>query len=152
MADRIASDHPSVQTVRATCTATATGVSIELPSEDRDAFPVDDVVRVVLDGEELFARIERALTGDELSIPGVYETPDHARDPSGGTDRLPEWIDDRGIPTGGSVLIDVVEPDFLYGLREPGATAYYDAYEPPSDSLSEIAKNLEDGDGTDDGA
>lgn len=151
MVDRIASDHPSVQTVRATCTATATGVSIELLGEDGDAFPVDDVVRIVLDGDELFARIERALTGEELSIPGIYETPDHARDPSGGTDRLPDWIDDHDVPTGGSVLVDVVEPDFLYGLREPGATAYYDAYEPPSDSLSDIAQNLQGG-GTDDGA
>ena len=145
MADRISSDHPSVETVRSTCTETATGVKLEVPADDRDAFPTDEVVRVVLDGEELFARIERALTGDELSIPGVYETPDEARDPTGATDRLVEWIDERDVPTGGSVLVDVVEPDFLYGCRSPGETTYYDAREPPSDSLSEIAEDLEDG-------
>ena|SRR6056297_1737472 len=144
MADRIASDHSSVETVRATCTETATGVKLEVPADDRDAFPTDEVVRVVLDGEELFANIERALTGDDLSIPGVYETPDGARDPSGESDRLSAWVDNHSIAAGGSVLIDVVEPDFLYGLRAPGETAYYDAREPPSDSLNEIAKDLED--------
>ncbi|RZH68179.1 DUF7112 family protein [Natrinema altunense] len=144
MTDRVASDHPSVQTVRSTCTETATGVKLEVPADDREAFPTDEVVRVVLDGEELFARVERALTGDDLSIPGVYDTPDLARDPSGGTDRLTEWTADHDVPAGGSVLIDVVEPEFLYGLRSPGETTYYDAREPPTESLSEIADSLED--------
>ena len=143
MADRIASDHPSVQTVRSTCVETTTGVRLEIPADDRDAVPTDEVVRLVLDGDELFGRVERALTGDELSIPGVYETPDQARDPSGATDRLAEWVDEHDVPAGGSVLIDVIEPDFLYGLRQPGETAFYDAREPPSDSLSDIANDLE---------
>ncbi|MDF9744665.1 DUF7112 family protein [Natrinema salsiterrestre] len=144
MTDRIASDHPSVQTVRSTCTETATGVKLEVPAEDREAFSTDEVVRVVLDGDELFARVERALTGDALSIPGIYDTPDLARDPSGATDRLAEWTAEHDVPAGGSVLIDVVEPAFLYGLRSPGETAYYDAREPPSDSLSDIAETLDD--------
>ncbi|ELZ01502.1 hypothetical protein C482_06999 [Natrialba chahannaoensis JCM 10990] len=144
MADRIASDHPSVQTVRSTCSETATGVQLAIPADDREAFTTDDIVRIVLDGDECFAQIERALVGDDLTIPGVYETPDLARDPSGGTDRLEAWVDDHAIANEGSVLIDIVEPDFLYGLREPGSTAYYDAYEPPSDSLSSIAKDLEE--------
>ncbi len=144
MADRISSDHPSVQTVRATCTATPTGRRLEIPSADRDAFPTDDVVRVVIAGDELFAQVERALTGDDLSIPGVYETPDLAREPSGGNDRLAAWLDETDISTGGSVLVDVVEPEFLYGLRAPGETAFYNAREPPSDSLSSIAKDIQD--------
>ena len=144
MADRIASDHPSVQTVRSTCAETTTGVRLEIPADGREAFPTDEVVRIVIEGEELFGRVERALTGDDLSIPGVYETPDGARDPSGATDRLAEWIDEGSVSKGGSVLIDVVEPDFLYGLRAPGETTYYDAYEPPNSSLSDIAKDLED--------
>ncbi|QCS41358.1 hypothetical protein [Natrinema versiforme] len=144
MSDRIASDHPAVDTVRSTCTETATGVKLEVPADDRDQFPTDEVVRVALDGEERFARVERALTGEELSIPGIYDTPDLARDPSGATDRLAEWTDDHDVPAGGSVLIDVVEPEFLYGCRAPGETAYYDAREPPTESLSEIAKDLEE--------
>ncbi|WP_121741724.1 DUF7112 family protein [Natronorubrum halophilum] len=144
MADRISSDHPSVRTVRSTCTETATGVRLEVPADDRDAFPTDEVVRIILDGDELFARVERALTGDDLSIPGVYETPDQARDPTGATDRLATWVDDHDVSMSGSVLVDVIEPEFLYGLRSPGETTYYDAREPPSDSLSDIAKNVED--------
>ncbi|RQG92750.1 hypothetical protein EA462_00520 [Natrarchaeobius halalkaliphilus] len=144
MADRISSDHPSVQTVRSTCTETTTGVALVISAADRDAFSIDDVVRFVLDRDQRFARAERALTGDELTIRGVYETPQGARDPGDETDRLEQWAVEAGIQPGGSVLIDVVEPGFLYGLRKPGKTAYYDAYEPPSDSLSEIARNLDD--------
>lgn len=144
MADRIASDHPSVQTVRSTCTETATGVQLELPADERDAFTADEVVRIVLDGDELFARIERALVDDTLIVTGIYETPSLARDPSGGTDRLAEWADDHSIDLGSSVLVDIVEPDYLYGIREPGATAYYDAYEPPNESLSSIAEDLDE--------
>ncbi|WP_254766628.1 DUF7112 family protein [Salinilacihabitans rarus] len=144
MADRVSSDHPSVETVRATLAETATGIRVDLPGDEQEAFPADEVVRVVLDGDERFARVERALTGEELSIPGVYDTPDFAREPREGTDRLPGWVDDNGVRTGGSVLVDVVEPEFLYGLRAPGETAYYDAREPPADSLAEIAKDLED--------
>lgn len=145
MADRVSSDHPSVETVRSTCTETATGVRLEIPDDDHDLFPLDDVVRVVLDGDQRFARVERALTGADRWVRGVYDRPADARDPSGATDRLAPWIDDHGIRAGGSVLIDVVEPEFLYGLREPGATAYYDAYEPPNEGLRDIARNLDDG-------
>lgn len=144
MADRISSDHPSVQTVRSTCTETATGVRLEVPADDRDAFPTDEVVRIVLDGDECFAQVERALTGDDLSIPGIYETPEQARDPTGAIDRLADWVDDHGVAMGGSVLVDVIEPEFLYGLRSPGETVYYDAREPPSSSLQDIASDLEE--------
>ncbi|AXR76916.1 DUF7112 family protein [Natrarchaeobaculum sulfurireducens] len=144
MADRVSSDHPSVQTIRATCTETTTGVRLELPADERDAVPVDDVVRVVLDDDERFAMVERALTGDDRWIRGVYETPSNARDPSGAVDLLASWVDDHDVRAGGSVLIDVVEPEFLYGLRKPGATAYYDAHEPPSQGLQDIARGLED--------
>lgn len=144
MADRVSSDHPSVDTVRATLAETATGVRLEIPADEREAFPAGEVVRVVLDGDERFARVERALTGDELTIPGVYDSPTFARDPREGEDRLPGWVDDHGVRTGGSVFVDVVEPAFLYGLRSPGETAVYEAREPPSDSLASIAEDLED--------
>ncbi|ARS90611.1 DUF7112 family protein [Natrarchaeobaculum aegyptiacum] len=144
MADRVSSDHPSVRTVRATCAGTATGVRLELPADDRDAFSLEEVVRVVLDGEERFARVERALTDDHYLVRGVFATPDGARG-SGDPDLLADWVDDHDVRVGGSVLVDVVEPEFLYGLREPGATAYYDAHEPPSSGLQDIARGLEDG-------
>ncbi|WP_255170602.1 DUF7112 family protein [Natrononativus amylolyticus] len=144
MADHVSSDHPSVHTVRATLTETTTGYKLEIPADDRDRFEVDEVVRVVVEGDELFARVERALTGEELAIPGVYETPGAARDPREGVDRLAAWVSDRGVRAGGSVLVDVVESGFLYGLRKPGESAVYTAREPPADSLSAIAEDLEE--------
>lgn len=145
MADRLASENPSVHTVRATLSETATGVSIAIPEDDRDAFPAGDVVRFDLDGHERFATVERALTGNDLSIPGIYSTPDGARDPRSETDLLPDWIDEHGARVGGSILLDVVEPDFYYGLRAPGETNYYDAVESPNESLADIARDLDDG-------
>ncbi|AHG00168.1 hypothetical protein HALLA_16540 [Halostagnicola larsenii XH-48] len=143
MADRLSSDHPSVRTVRATLSETTTGVRLEIPGEERDSFVVDDLVRVTLEGAERFARVERALTGDELTIEGVYETADGARDPRDGTDVLPDWCDEQTVRDGGSVLIDVIEPGFAYGIRSPGETAYYDASEPPKSSLSDIANDID---------
>lgn len=144
MADHVSSDHPSVHTVRATLTETTTGYKLEIPEDDREQFTADEVVRIVLEDDELYARVERALTGETLSIPGVYETPGVARDPREGVDRLSAWVSERNVRAGGSVLVDVVEPDFLYGLRKPGETAVYTAREPPSDSLAAIADDLEE--------
>lgn len=144
MTDRLASDHSSIRTVRATLSETPTGVSIEIPGDDRNAFPAESVVRVDLDGRERFAAIERALTGSDLFVHGIYATPDGARDPRGEADLLPEWVDEHDVRTGGSILLDVVEPDFYYGLRSPGETNYYDAVEAPSESLANIARELED--------
>lgn len=144
MADRLSSDHPSIRTVRATLSETTTGVRLEIPGEESDDFSVDELVRITLEGTERFARIERALTGDELTIEGIYETTEGARDPREGTDVFPDWCDDNTIRDGGSVLIDIIEPEFAYGLRSPGETNYYDASEPPKSSLSDIANDLEE--------
>lgn len=149
MADRISSDNPAVETVRATLVETATGVRVEIPEDAAEQFPDGtgndpDVVRVVLDEHERFARVDQGLMGDVVSIPGVYDRPDTARDPREGVDRLPAWVDDHDVRLGGSVLVDVVEPDFIYGFRAPGETAVYEAREPPSSSLQDIARGLED--------
>ncbi len=146
MADRVSSDNPSIVTVRGTLATTATGHRIEIPTAEEAAFPVDEVVRIELDGVERFARPEQSWSEENLTIPGIYETPDGARDPSEGTDRLPEWIETADVRSGGSVLIDVVEPSFYYGLRAPGEALTYEAPEPPSESLASIARSLESDD------
>lgn len=144
MPDRLASDHPSIETVRATLAETPTGVRIDIPAEEGDRLPVGEVVRIVCDGRELFAVPDRALGGEDVRIPGLYDSPGYARDPGDGEDRLAEWAREGDARTGGSVLLDIVEPDFLYGVRAPGETAYYEAHEPPDDSLAAIAEDLED--------
>ncbi len=130
-------------TIRATATPTATGHRISIPADETAEFPADTVVRVVLDGQERFCRIDRPLTGDGLTIDGVYDTPASARQPGTGEDRLAEWLSTNGID-GGSVLVDVVEEDFQYGLRPPGETTIYTAKEPPSESLSSIAESIDE--------
>ena len=146
MVDRISSDNPSVQTIRATLTETATGTRVELPADAADDLLTDPetAVRIVLDGHEHFARIGKDVMGETRHVSGVYDSPEHARNPRDGVDRLPEWVDEHGVRVNGSVLIDVIEPEFLYGFRAPGETAVYDAREPPKSSLQDIAKGLEE--------
>ena len=146
MADQVPSDHPSITTVRATLATTVTGHRIEIPTTEKAAVPINEVVRVELDGTERFARPEQVWSDDALTISGIYDTPDGARDPSRGTDRLPEWIESTDVRSDGSVLIDVVEPEFYYGLRAPGETLTYEAPEPPNESLASIARSLESDD------
>lgn len=144
MADRVSSD--AVPTVRATLAEHgATGrLKLELPADEAERFPVDEVVRVVLDGDVYFARIESSLTGDDLLVSGVFETPSAARNPGEGENHLTAWCDEHGRSAGGSVLVDVIEAGFQYGLRAPGGRAVYDALEQPDESLASIASELED--------
>jgi hypothetical protein len=145
MADRISSDHSSLTTVRATLTRSG-GLDrpkIELPDEDADHFPDGELVRIVADDTEYRAHIESPLTADGREIRGLYETPGLARTPEDGENLLGEWADQSGVEFGQSVLVDVIEAGFKYGLREPGERAFYEATEAPDDSLSDIAQQLD---------
>jgi len=143
MADRVASDHDSITTVRATLArrGSTNRPAIELPdSSGADAFPAGEVVRLVVDGAERHAKIEE-YAGDR-SIPGAYDAPSMARDPGSASNRLVDWTDDAGLELGQSVLVDVIEAGFKYGVREPGERVFYDATEAPDDSLASIADEL----------
>jgi hypothetical protein len=144
MTQRVSSD--TTETVRATLAqAGATNrANIEVPADDEDAFPADEIVRIVMDDSEYRARIERPLTGDGRLIRGVYDTPRLARNPGEGENRLTEWFADSNRSFGQSVLIDVVEEGFKYGIREPGSRAVYEASEAPNGSLADIAQQVED--------
>src|SRR6056297_3076884 len=133
MADRISSDHSSLTTVRATLVRSG-GLDrpkVEIPADDADAFPDGELVRVVADDTEYRARIESPLTDDGREIRGLYDSPRLARNPDEGENRLGEWVEGTGVEFGQSVLVDVVEPGFKYGLREPGERVFYDATESP---------------------
>lgn len=142
MTDRVPADHPSVETVRATL-ARRGGThraAIRLPA-DASFDPTDDVVRLVLDGTERRAPVGTTTDG-RPTIQGAYESPRLARDRSG-TDHLANWVDDRDLDFGRTVLLDVVVPDFRYGVRAPGEDATYDASQPPSGGLRDVARDLE---------
>src|SRR6056297_1102413 len=118
MADRISSDHSSLTTVRSTL-ARSGGLDrpkVEIPADESDRFPDDEVVRVVAGDHEYRARIESPLTGDGREIRGLYETPSAARNPGDGENHLSTWLDDTTVEFGQSVLVDVIEAGFKYGL------------------------------------
>ncbi|PSP54902.1 hypothetical protein BRC82_07830 [Halobacteriales archaeon QS_1_67_19] len=145
MADRISSDHASLQTVRAML-ARSGGLDrpkVEIPGDETDQFPADELVRVVAADTEYRARIESPLTGEGREIAGLYETPRLARNPGEGENHLESWVETTDIEYGQSVLVDVIEPGFKYGLREPGQQVFYEATESPDDELADIAQELD---------
>ncbi|GAA0249288.1 hypothetical protein ACFFQF_07650 [Haladaptatus pallidirubidus] len=144
MTQRVSSE--TTETVRATMAqAGATNrPRIEIPAEEADAFPADEIVRFVADESEYRARIERPLTGDGRLIRGLYDTPRIARNPGEGENRLTEWFAESNRQFGGSVLVDVVEDGFKYGIRHPGERAVYEATEAPNESLADIAQQVDD--------
>lgn len=118
-------------------------LELRLPGDADADFPAGEVVRVVLDGVERHAELDRN-PSDQPVLRGAYDTPTLARDPGGADDRLAAWVDDRGLDAGRSVHVDVVEPGFKYGVRAPGESATYEAAAPPSSSLTDIAESLDE--------
>lgn len=138
--DRISSENPAVETLRATVARHgARRKRIDLPE---DSLPEGEVVRLVIDGTTYHAQIEGGFA-DDPHVSGAYESPEMARE-SSGTNHLGEWLEEVERPVGGSVLLDVIEPEFAYGLRKPGEEAVYEAVEKPKESLANIARDLED--------
>lgn len=141
MADRVGSDHPSVTTVRGTLVRRGgtRRPAVELPAEERDRLPDDGVVRLVVDDRERHAPVRAS---GSPTIAGAYDNPRLARERDG-RDRLAEWVEAESVDFGRSVLVDVVEPGEVYGLRLPGETAVYAVERGPSKSLRSIAEDLE---------
>jgi hypothetical protein len=136
--ERIPSDHSTVETVRVTLSRYGRTRS-RLPLPDDDRFPLT-TVRLVLDGDTSHARIETGKDGPEIT--GVYDNARLARERTG-EDRLEEWRTESNIDYGRSVLVDIVESGFLYGVREPGERAVYEAVESPDEGLAAIARDLD---------
>lgn len=117
-------------------------LELRLPADAAEEFPTGDVVRVVVDGSECHTQLSENASGQPV-IRGAYPTPTLARDPVVADDALAAWVDDHGLEAGRSVHVDVVEPGFKYGVRAPGESATYEAAEPPSSSLTDIAESLD---------
>ena len=146
MADRISSDHASIPTVRATLVQSGAldRPKIEIPDDESDSFPDAELVRVVADDTEYRARVESPLTGEGREIRGLYETPRLARNPDEGENHLGAWVESAGVEFDQSVLVDVIEAGFKYGLRAPGQRTVYEATESPDDDLADIANKLDE--------
>ena len=101
-----------------------------------------DHIRVVIGREECHASVESDSRGRLLR--GAFDDRRRARTPGEGTDRLGEWLDAHDREPGDVVVLDVVVPSELYGLRIPGERTTYDATRGPRSSLADIARNLDE--------
>lgn len=145
--DRIAADNPAVETHRATVAriGRTNRPRIDLPASI--ALP-DNPIRLVLDGTVRFARLERGIAG-EPGITGAYDSPAHLREgsdtPAPSPNRLTGWVEATELSFGRTVLLDVVDPGRLYGLRVPGTSALYEVGQPDT-GLAAIAETIQDRD------
>ena len=144
MPERIAHDHPTIETIAAT--VVRDGPTTRRVVEVDAALDVTDgeLVRVVLDGTEYRAQVEADSSG-RFRFRNLAKTPSQAKNPTESENRLDEWIADRDISVGRTVHLDVVEPGFRYGLRAPGEEGIYQSGQ-PDDSLAAIARQVEDED------
>lgn len=132
----------SVPTVRATLerAGRTDRPKVSIPDDDRGRFPAGEVVRLLVGGKTRHATVERALD-DTLEIRGVYDNARLARDGEG-DNRLPEWTDDARLDFGRSVLLDVLDEGFAYGLRAPGEEQIYHVPDRPDEGLTSIADDV----------
>lgn len=144
MADRIASDHPTIETVRATVIRRGgtRRLALELPDSIGDLVAAD-IGRLVIDGTEYHAPISPA-AGDGLAVMGAYCNARKARERTG-PNALDRWLRRHDRSPGRTVAFDVVVPSFRYGIRLPNEDAVYDTSEPPNRGLRDIAKRLDGG-------
>lgn len=101
-----------------------------------------DIVRVAIDREEYHARVASDSKGRLLR--GAFDNRRLAREAGEGTNRLVEWLDGNDREPGDSVVLDVVVPGELYGLRIPGERTVYDANRGPRSSLADIARDADE--------
>jgi hypothetical protein len=140
MADRVASDNPSVTThdARVVRAGGTRRPCVRLPA---DAVATDDYVRVVCDGREYHGRFVADSEG--IVLRGLYDNRRIAREDRDAPNRLVEWLDAADVEIGRMIACDEIESGFLYGLRKPGERVVYDATESPDSSLADIARDLD---------
>ncbi|AZH24319.1 DUF7112 family protein [Haloplanus aerogenes] len=142
MPDRVASDGEAVTTYRARLARSGGTRRPCLRLPDDVAIEGDDIVRLVLDGDEYHARVESDAEG--YLIRGAYDNRRLARADGEGENRLVEWVRGTDRETGQSVDFDEVTPGYLYGVRVPGKRAVYSVTRQPDSSLSSIAEGLDE--------
>jgi hypothetical protein len=103
---------------------------------------VGDVIRLSLEGQSYHAQAAEALDGG-VDVRGAFGNARLARTASEGENHLPTWAESVGLGVGDPVLVDVVTPGYKLGLRRPGERVVYEGTDPPSSSLSDIARNLD---------
>jgi len=141
MADRVPSDHTTVETHRISVESVGRTDRLRLELSDVDVVP-RSVVRLTIGGSEYHAQVETTLDGT-LVIASAHDNARLARTDGEGEDRLAAWLTETGLVAGRSVLLDELLAGTHYGLRQPGERIVYTVREPPEDSLTDIARDLD---------
>ena len=145
MPDTVPSDHPTVDSHRVSVGQVGRTGRVELALPAAVDATAGDIVFLSLDGDGTYAQVESILEGEPV-VRGAFANRRLARSTGEGEDRLTAWLEDCGLETGETVVLDVLTPGFAYGLREPGARVVYAPPDPPDSSLVDIASSLaEDG-------
>lgn len=138
--DAVASDHPSVHTIRAT--VARHGGRRRLDVTDPDDLLAPGVLRAVVDERTRFALVDAV--GGDPAVVGLFETVRSASNRAFDRDRLAAWLEAADRPPGRTVLVDVLEPGERIGLRRPGERATYPVAGAPTGPLADIARSLEE--------
>jgi len=141
VADRVPSDHETVETHRVPVESVGRTDRPRVVLPDELALDDGDTVRLALDGDQYHAVVETNLDGEPI-LSHVADNRRLARERDG-TNRLTEWIADSDVSLGGSAHLDVITDGAEYGLRTPGKRIVYTATDGPDSSLSDIAQNLD---------
>jgi hypothetical protein len=141
MTERVPHDADGVPTYDGVVTRQGrTGrYTVRFPTEAN--LPLETVVRIVLDGSEYRTQAVQPFREDGIEIRGVFDSARETREPQVGDRHLTRWIEAKGVEPGRTVHLDIVVPDYRYGLRVPGQEAVYHPSEPDS-SLRNIAEDL----------
>lgn len=143
MPERVPSDHDAVESHRVHVETVGATSRPRVPLPGTLDVAEGDVIRLSLEGKVRHAQVTATLGGD-LALAGAYDNARLARTGGeGSADRLRAWLDGDGLGGGDPLLLDVVTPAYAFGLRRPGERVVYAAVEPPSDSLADIARDLE---------
>lgn len=143
MTERVPSDHDAVETHRTHVERVGRTARPRVGLPAAVALAPGDVVRVSLEGEPYHARVRDSLAGDH-DLRGAFANARLARESEGeGENHLPAWLGSVGVGPGDPLLVDAVTPGYAYGLRRPGRRVVYEAPEPPTSSLADIARDID---------
>lgn len=138
---RLPSDHDSVETYRAVVVRRGgtRQPAVLLPDNCEDTCGL--VVRLYLGGDVYHARSTNTSRG--VLLRGAYDNRRLARTPAEGQNRLVSWLNDHALEFDDPLDLDVIDDTEQLGLRLPGDRVVYDAPSGPTDSLADIARNLD---------
>lgn len=141
MTERIASDHPSVETIRArVCRHAGRRLRIDLVEDPDGIDPADGPIDAVVDDQTRVVTI--ATVGQSIALTGVYRTMASARAGQQSANELRDVLASMDRTAGDAVLIDVIDPGERIGIRRPGDRVRYDARGGTDTSLDAIVDDV----------